>query len=136
LLIPYRIYCADISQNEENTLSDTQKIILSCLLSRHHDGFIRHRAIRSLLNIEESYTIPFKVGAIGEYVIDIIQELDMHITDINIEACRKFVQENPRYWNLIRGRVGSYWGEYYQAYCPWKEYPGYKLMKKIEQKNT
>jgi hypothetical protein len=134
--MPYRIYCSDISQNEEDTLSDTQKIILSCLLSRHYDGFIRHRAIRSLLDIEESYTVPFKVGSIGEYVIDIIQEIDMYATDTTIEACRKFAQENPRYWNLIQGRIGSYWGEYYSSQCPWRQYSGNKLMRKIKQKNT
>jgi hypothetical protein len=65
-------------------------------------------------------------------VIEIIADLEKNITEKSIGNYLKFIRGNPKYWNLTKSRIISYWGEYYKREYKLKNYIGYKLIKKIE----
>lgn len=46
LNIPERIYINEPSLLQYNTLTDRQQVVLNCLFTRHHDGFIREEHLK------------------------------------------------------------------------------------------
>ena len=68
LVIPYRIYHLD-HEDVFADLTETQSILYSCLLTRHHDGHVRQRHLERILSVHEPWIAPFVVQLTGEYVI-------------------------------------------------------------------
>ena len=58
--------------------------------------------------------MPYAFQLLGEYVVEIINDLDGFIDETNIHLFRRFIAENPGYGTLTRQRVISYWNEYYR----------------------
>ncbi|MEO9531309.1 MAG: hypothetical protein ABJG68_11705 [Crocinitomicaceae bacterium] len=134
LVIPYRLYFDEPVQNLVETLNKIQKTILHCIYLRHHNGFVRGRHLRELIDHNEAWIIPHILPLLGEYVYELIEILDEHISKSNISFYYSFIQENPKYWNTIKGRVTSYWNEYYRDKSPqFKHYLGKKIIRKIEK---
>ena len=46
LTIPYRIYGPELGADGVAALSETQRTLVHCLYTRHHDGRIRQRHLR------------------------------------------------------------------------------------------
>ncbi|MGE7767412.1 hypothetical protein [Peribacillus sp. NPDC096540] len=46
LNIPERIYYNEPSLSQYNSLTDRQQIVLNCLFTRHHDGFVREENLK------------------------------------------------------------------------------------------
>ncbi|HMH24039.1 MAG TPA: hypothetical protein VK563_19780 [Puia sp.] len=114
LLIPTRIYFNEPYSYEEKTLSDLQKVILNCIYLRHHDGHVRQKRLNTLISKNYYFTVPYTFQLLGEYVIEIINDLDDFIDETNIHLFRRFVSENLGYSTLTKNRVISYWNEYYR----------------------
>lgn len=114
LLIPTRIYFNEPYSLEENTLNDLQKVILNCIYLRHHDGHVRQKRLKTLISKNHYFTVPYTFQLLGEYVVEIIDDLDSFIDEINIHLFKRFISENPGYSALIRNRMISYWNEYYR----------------------
>ena len=95
--------------------------ILNCLCSGHHDGFVRQRALMKLAGKSNDFSIPYTIRLLGEYVVEIIEDLQKHIFSENIEKYVKFIRENPAYWIKTKHRVTSYWNAYYR----YPQYPDY-----------
>jgi hypothetical protein len=70
--IPYRIY-RDPASMDWTCLSQTPSELLACLLTSHHNGFIRHANLTRILDWDCQWVPPFIVPLVGEYVIEIVR---------------------------------------------------------------
>ena len=141
--IPTRIY-ADAGQlGMLKKLSPIQKEMVFCLFSRHHDGFVRERCLKEFITSNSSFTAPYILQLLGEYVIEIIEVIYESRGEINKANLVAYISENPNHYEKTRQRVYSYWDCYYRrAYPKYKrgvapkgesylDYPGIKTVKYI-----
>ncbi len=133
----YRIYFHEPNQELENRLTNTQKLIINCIYTRHYNGHIREKRLRNLLGFDQEWILLYKLQLLGEYVIEILFELDKHITDKNIQQYKEFTLNNIKFWEQTKSRITSYWNVYYRDrnYKTMKDYVGYKIMKRINEAN-
>jgi len=132
IYIPKRIYTDEDLKISEISLTEKQLTILNCLYLTHSDGYLRQQKLESLKNNFEDFVIPFKMKVLGEYVIEIITDLEKHINEKSIESFKIFIKENPTHWKLTKSRIISYWGEYYKHHLKLENYVGYKIIKVLE----
>lgn len=132
-----RLYFAEPNIDLESNLTDTQRQILNCIYTRHLNGYIRERRLNNLLNIDHEWVLPFKLQLLGEFVIEILFELDKHITSDNIELYKRLTLDNKKYWQQTKSRMVSWWDADYRHpdYKSIKNYVGYKIMKRINKAN-
>lgn len=104
---------------------------IACLYTRHHDGFVRQRALQRVLASDETWTIPFVVQLLGEYVIEICEDIRRYAeTDLpqRLEMIRElqtFAADNHGFIVLTRQRATSYWQSYYRRPHLYRDsYPG------------
>ncbi|CAN5383344.1 hypothetical protein BH10PSE3_BH10PSE3_37490 [soil metagenome] len=129
LAIPPRIY-QDETELRGRYADHSQ--ILDSLLTRHHDGFVRARALaRILSSTPETWTFPFVIELMGEYVVEILQQIEDGFEHLNLEACTHFLTDNPAFLALTRQRVMSYWDCYYRAISR-QDYVGFRLIRRLE----
>jgi hypothetical protein len=114
LLIPYRIYFNEPSKNYEQALSDLQRTILNCLYLRHHSGYIRQRRLNTLISKNHYFIVPYVFQLLGEYIVEIINDIDSFVDGTNIHLFKRFLSENKGYSALTKDRMISYWNEYYR----------------------
>ena len=82
----------------------------------------------TLLNVH----YPFTIQLLGEYVFEILETLNTHLNESNLDLYHKLIKENPRYWQITESRVGSYWNEHYRHKSrKFKKYLGYEMIQKI-----
>ena len=110
----------------------TIALMARCLETRSSDGFQRQRAVRDLLADVRPWTAPFIVAPIGEYVIEILEDVHAALPAIDAAALAAFLADNPAYWQLTRQRVASYWNVYYRARFGRSDYVGFKLIAALE----
>jgi hypothetical protein len=135
LIIPYRLYFNEPDSESEKALTDKQKAILNCIFLRHHNGFLREQRLKQLIETKEYWVIPFTIQLLGEYVYEILEVLDKHINEQNLNLYVKFIQENPKYWQQTESRMISYWNEYYRSRFPdLKKYIGLEIVKRIKKR--
>jgi hypothetical protein len=130
ICFPYRIYFTSNPESIVGSLSDQQKMILYCIYSRHHNGFVREKCIRLLLSMNyDEWTIPFIVKICDEYVIQILEIVYTRLQEQDTEHIKNFCLENHEESLKSYDRMVSYWNEYYRGYeCrPISHYIGYKL---------
>jgi len=132
LHIPSRIYFPEPAQEFLSELSKQQRIILACLYTRHHDGFVREKWLQQIVNVEEQWTVPFVLQLAGEYVIEIIKLLCENADSFKREQYSKFIKANPAFSLLTSRRILSYWACYFRSIAPrFIDYYGYKFAKEI-----
>jgi hypothetical protein len=115
LFIPPRVYFDEPNLHDESALSELQKVILNCIYLRHHDGHVRQKGLNTLIPKNHYFTVPYTFQLLGEYVVEIITDLNNFIDETNIHLFRRFISENPGYSTLARRRMISYWNEYYRT---------------------
>lgn len=132
--IPSRIYFAEPSVGTVQHLTDRQKTILTCLLTRHDNGFVREKMVRQLLLQDADFwTAPFVVQLLGEYVLEIILAVQEGIQPKHREIYAEFLHENPKFHALTRARVASYRACYHRHPFPTlAQYPGSILLSTLE----
>ncbi len=113
-----------------SSLTPIQRLILSALYSRHHDGFVRERHVRQLLDVDHVWIPPFVVLLLGEYVVQIGQVIAERVSGLPRQTYIDFARVNPDFMRLTRSRVVSYWWEYYSS-VPLREYPGYRSLQDL-----
>ena len=138
--IPSRYYGDPLGPSEvSTTLSARQWTVLACMFTRHHNGFVRQRWARQLTPTAEPWVVPFVLQLLGEYVIEIIVDLQRGLEELD-DPCsaaatvyREVLLENPGFLQLTRQRVGSYWDCYYKGqYLDPKHYPAHQLLLRFE----
>jgi hypothetical protein len=130
LHIPYRLYYRpDLLRGTLNNACGVDKLIVACLGTRHHDGYLRQQCLGHLLRSEASWTTPYIVQLAGEYVIEIVDDVAAGIVVRNASSLAAFARENPGYLATLGRRVTSYWNVYHRrAYPNRRDYPGSKVM--------
>ena len=130
LAIPYRLY-----HNTAGTMLleffEQGKIMSHCIGTRNHNGFVRQKHLKFLLEYEFLYwTVPYIIKICDEYVIQILEMVYAELSKRDTEIFKKFTAENPEMIGKCYGRMVSYWNAYYRyKYRNLKEYVGYKLFK-------
>lgn len=131
LAVPYRIY---FEEPKEQSLNKTELLIVNCLFTRHHNGFIRQKRLEQILLSDEYWMTPFIVQLLGEYVREIILTIEDNLTENLLKNLRRFIRENPKFFETTKSRMISYWNCYYRTEFPNKEnYVGFKIPAKISQ---
>jgi hypothetical protein len=108
-------------------LTPIQRLILSALYSRHHDGFVRQRHVRQLLDVDHAWIPPFVILLLGEYVVQVGQLIADRVADLPRQTYIDFARANPAFMRVVRSRVVSYWWGYY-GHVPLREYAGYRAL--------
>lgn len=132
LRIPKRIYSDPPGMLSGMTSSETQKAIVDCLYTRHHDGYVRQRFLRKAIQFSEPWVVPFVIQLLGEYVIEILQDVWNGVSRLKIKAYSDFVEENPQFMELTRYRIVSYWDVYYRREIPKIcDYVGWRILDEL-----
>lgn len=131
LMIPYRIYGPELGAGDLATLSENQRILMHCFYTRHHDGRVRQRHLRSIIGEIHPWVAPFVVQLVGEYVLNILMDIRSGLTEVDVSGTQlhavygRFGAANPEFIARTRQRVASYWHCYYRnVWADRKYYPG------------
>lgn len=137
VLIPERLNF--VSDDLQLTESEDAWLLARALQTRSNDGFQRQRAARDLLTDLQPWAAPFIVSLIGEYIVEILDDVAAALTHESTQTLGTFISHNQAYWNTTKRRVMSYWNEYYR----WQgaqsggahrrdQYVGFKLIAELE----
>jgi hypothetical protein len=112
VVIPQRLYLAP----ERLAVSASEEVwrFTRALQTRSCDGFERQGAARDLLDRLEPWSAPYIVALIGEYIVEILDDIFARLTPENAQMLAGFIGENPAYWSKTKRRVTSYWDAYYR----------------------
>ena len=138
VLIPARL---SFTSNRLSMIeSDEAWPFARALQTRSNDGFERQRAARDLLAELRPWGAPFIVALIGEYVVEILDDIAAAMTPELARTLGAFVVGNEAYWHTTKRRVTSYWNVYYRA--RWlnehgraerrDEFVGFRLLQQLE----
>ena len=143
IVVPNRNYYTPPYSLVNSKLTPIENEILNCIFSHNGNGYIRQRAILNMINADNYWTIPYIVRIIGEYVIEILNDIDNHFEIINKSNLTSFVRQNPEFYNRTHSRVRSYWHCYFRRQFPEirrgisvpekERYVGFRLLNKIDQ---
>ncbi|MET0308915.1 MAG: hypothetical protein ABW023_09440 [Sphingomonas sp.] len=128
VLIPARLHFVS---DDDPSMDHAAWLIRRSLRTRSGNGFERQRAVRDLLSDLQPWSAPFVMALIGEYVVEILIEIDTAMTGAGGDTLASFIVANPVFWQTTKQRVASYWNVYY---CHHKrsEYVGFELIDKLE----
>lgn len=137
ILIPLRLNFA--SDDLQLIESDCAWPLARALQTRSNDGFERQRAARDLLTDLQPWAAPFIVSLIGEYIVEILEDVAAALTPQSTQTLGTFIGDNKAYWETTKRRVMSYWNEYYRwARAQWDgehgrdQYVGFRLIAELE----
>lgn len=132
--IPPRVYFDEPSEDKLQKLSDVQKVILSCIFTRHHDGHVREKYLRKIILSENKWVIPYIFQLIGEYVIEILSVIYENREKLDPESYSKFLKDNKLFFSKTKKRVRSYWDCYYYRSNPkYDDYVGKKILDHFDE---
>ncbi len=135
VVVPYRIYHPEPDADEERALTATQRTVLHCLYSRHHDGFVRQRHLEQIVDGTDAWAVPFVVRLVGEHVLEIVTSIRHGLADLDVPGSSRramygdVVARNPLFFTLTEYRAVSYWSEYHRWRHPdLGSYPGRRVL--------
>ena len=138
VLIPARLHFT----SDRPRLADGAEpwLFARALQTRSNDGFERQRALRELAGTLDPWAAPFIVALVGEYVVEILDDVSTAMKPELELTIGSFIFHNRAFWNTIKRRVTSYWNVYYRA--RWlanrnqaerrDEYVGFRLVQRLE----
>jgi hypothetical protein len=130
--IPVRIYAREVDQAALASCTETQRRILHCRYTRHHDGYVRQRHLGPLLACDEAWVVPFVVQLVGEYVLPILVDIEAALGPNHTHAYGAFVRENEAFMRLTGARVCSYWNAYERSrFIDRRTYPGERILRRL-----
>jgi hypothetical protein len=128
LSIPFRVYLLDPEPDRLSALTNIQQLIINAILSRSSNGFVREKCVRELLRSDEPWIPPFVLQLVGEYVLQIIRVVQDHSAVLKGSEYRRFIIDNPSFFQLLKQRITSYWNCYYRAMFPrLRDYPAFQI---------
>ncbi|RQV72514.1 hypothetical protein [Burkholderia anthina] len=133
LNIPYRIHHVS-DDTLFPRLNEVQVTIYACVLTRHLDGHVRQRHIARLVTSREPWIAPFVVHLCGEYVIEILAEIEANMPSMDQCVYGAFFRENPVFLKRTHDRMISYWDCYYRwLYKRKLDYVGFRVFEKFRE---
>lgn len=104
-----------------------------CLLTRATDGHLRHQTLLTMVDATNAWAIPFVALLIGDYVVEIVREIEAALPRLDRSAYVNFVRENRSMMRTLRARTTSYWDAYYRSDYPVRSaFPGLVVLNEIE----
>jgi len=126
LRIPARVYHPEPDWREIDSLPAIEQLIAACLYTRHHDGYVRQRALERAITIDEVWVAPFVLQLLGEYVLELVAKVAVVLTGPPRHAFVSFLRENPGFLDLTTQRATSYWNEYHRTqFARHEDYPAF-----------
>lgn len=129
VLIPQRIHFAGFGLDAP--VRSIEACMAHCLFTRSTNGYERQRALGTILTLNEPWSIPFVVALIGEYVIEILDDIAAALPLLDRAVVGQFLHENPTFHRLTQARVVSYWDVYYRARYRRQDYVGFALIEAL-----
>ena len=128
--IPYRVYY-DINKIKICKVSELEKIMIHCMGTRNHNGFLRQEHLELLLTYDFLYwTVPYIIKICDEYVIQLLEIVYSDLSKRDTKLFKEITAENTEMIKKSYSRMVSYWNAYYRRkYHNLKEYVGYKIFK-------
>lgn len=131
--IPVRIYYDANVLDDLSSLTDRQIDLLFFLFTRHHNGYVRERALRRIVRSRSPWAPAYVVQLASEYVSEILDVVRENLPDLDRARYQSFLRDNPRYVRTVRSRIVSYWNEYYRGSYPDREgYVGFDILKYLD----
>ncbi len=132
LSIPYRIYSDVLKFSGVDEASLLLEKALNAFYTRHQDGFVREKALKSILRHDDYWLIPYKIRLISEYVEKFAEIISVTLNENKKTTYARFLTENPEFLEITNQRIASYWNEYYRNEFPsLAEYPPKRLLMDI-----
>ena len=132
LSIPYRIYYVEPIQHN---LTDNEKLLLNCIFTRHHDGYVREKHLKSILMSNNYLATPFIAQLLGEYVIEILNVIKNNLSNGLLDNLIRLKADNKLYFYKTEQRIQSYWDCYYRSKFSEKTgYVGFQILKAITER--
>ena len=128
--IPYRVY-HNVTLIDSAPLSAAQVAFLDCVLTRHHDGYVREENLRKIIRRNDPWVPPFVVQLVGEYVIEILSAIRDGLEHLEQSLYRTFLVSNPQFFRLTKQRVVSYRACYY-PHVDKSKYVGFEIVKFLD----
>jgi hypothetical protein len=127
--IPYRIYVEPLTDHEVDQLPQELRIITACWFSRHHDGRVRERFLRSISANDSDWIVSYVLPLCGEYVLPILDLIWDERDRFSIHVLTSWIRLNTALYQTIRRRIVSYWNCYYRSENPdFSKYVGGRLI--------
>ncbi|MEZ0262889.1 MAG: hypothetical protein ACAH80_17925 [Alphaproteobacteria bacterium] len=106
----YNEWPADIS-----FASEIQRRMLYALYTKHHDGHLREKCLRVIIDFDDAWMPPFVFSLLGEYVIEIVSTINENKESLaGKKSYSAFIRGNPDFIELIESRCTSYWDCYHR----------------------
>jgi len=132
VIIPYRLYDGArtvfhyderpfrdlMTVLDQASLTDRQRIMALCLMSRLANGFVREAALCRIASASEAFVVPFVAQLASEYVYEILVQIRLRMAEFPAALYGAFFRDNPAHYALLRQRMISYWNGYYR----WQDY--------------
>lgn len=132
LIIPCRVYY-DQNAITSGRLTPLQQVLLSCVLTRHHNGFVREEHLSRIITFPESWVPPFIIQLVGEYVVEILAEIHRNLVSLDSGVYTAFLRDNEAFWKMTKQRVVSYWNCYYrQTWWRRADYVGFQIVEYLD----
>ncbi|MGV9008025.1 MAG: hypothetical protein ACOH1H_14950 [Brevundimonas sp.] len=129
--IPRRLHFAGLSVTTER-LSNFNPAS-RCLITRATDGRLRQQALRSVIDHQSAWVAPFVLMLLGEYVIEIVEDIRDALPVLDQSVYANLVRENRQTVQKLRARATSYWDAYHRPQYPQKrDYPGLQALHEME----
>ncbi|MCA1368749.1 hypothetical protein I6F15_15285 [Bradyrhizobium sp. BRP14] len=129
IYIPYRLHFLTTVEEKLVSLSPQSH----CLLTRATDGFVRQRSARAIVSLNECWSIPFVILLLGEYVVEILEDIQAAVPLFDQSVYAGFVRENRDAMRTTRSRATSYWNVYYRRTFPDRNsYPALAVLDQLD----
>jgi hypothetical protein len=121
-----------------------QETMFFCLLTRHHNGFVREAALCRIAAVNEAFVVPFIAMLASEYVYEILLQIKLRMGEFDPVSFGTFFRANPVAFARMRQRMVSYWDCYYrrqdytspdgELYHRWQDrYVGFDIFEAFER---
>ncbi len=111
--IPYRIKLEEV---EDADLTQTEKLMLYCVYTRHFDGHIREKYVRKILDMElQDWEYPFFLKISEEYVYEILALIYNKLKGQNNTTIKEFAENNKELLCKGYSKMINYWNRFYRA---------------------
>lgn len=125
--VPSRVYFEKIPSAVAQ-IDENEHLMQQCIWTRHHNGYKRQAALAEIISSNRFWSVPFIAFLVGEYVIEILDDIYARLSDIDDHILGQFLADNPEFHLLTRERVMSYWDVYYRQSIRRNEYVGFKIL--------
>src|SRR5262249_8363425 len=99
---------------EPGTTATTSSIV-HALFTRHNDGRVRERHLLALLSRGDAFVPAYVLLLLGEYVIEIIEDIAHALEPDVPQRYVTFARQNPALIALLEQRATSYWNCYWRG---------------------